>query len=47
MAPRTRLDEEVLALLADDPELLAIADAIAETQTPRRRVRPFGLAAAV
>jgi hypothetical protein len=47
MGQRTRLDEEVRSLLAGDPELLAIADAIAETQMPRRRVRPFGLAAAV
>jgi hypothetical protein len=46
MAARSRLDEEVRALLADDPELLAIADAIAETQSRRRRVRPLGLAAA-
>jgi hypothetical protein len=46
MAARSRLDEEVRALLADDPELLAIADAIAETQSRRRRARPLGLAAA-
>jgi hypothetical protein len=47
MARRTRLDDEVLELLADDPELLAIADAFAETQPRRRRrVRPVGLAAA-
>jgi hypothetical protein len=46
MAARSRLDDEVRALLADDPELLAIADAIAETQSRRRRVRPLGLAAA-
>jgi hypothetical protein len=47
MARRTRLDDEVLELLADEPELLAIADAFAETQAHRRRrVRPAGLAAA-
>jgi hypothetical protein len=40
---RTRLDDEVLDLLADDPELRAIADAFAETQAPRRRVRPVGI----
>ena len=31
-ARRPRLDREVLALLCDEPELLAIADAIAATQ---------------
>jgi hypothetical protein len=46
MTARSRLDQEVRALLADDPELLAIADAIAQTQSRRRRVRPLGLAAA-
>lgn len=47
MARRTRLDDEVLELLADEPELLAIADAFAETQARRRRrARPVGLAAA-
>jgi hypothetical protein len=47
MARRTRLDDEVLELLADEPELRAIADAFAETQARRRRrVRPVGLAAA-
>jgi hypothetical protein len=47
MARRTRLDDEVRELLADQPELLAIADAFAETQARRRRrVRPVGLAAA-
>ena len=48
MARRTRLDDEVLELLADEPELLAIADALAETQARRRRrrVRPVALAAA-
>jgi hypothetical protein len=49
MTARTRLDQEILELLGDDPELLAIADAVAETQTPtqahRRRVRPVGLVA--
>jgi hypothetical protein len=44
---RTRLDRELLDLLADEPELLAIADAVAETQRPRRRVRPGGIAACV
>jgi hypothetical protein len=46
MARRTRLDDELLDLLADDPDLLAIADAIVETQPRRRRVRPAGLVAA-
>jgi hypothetical protein len=40
---RTRLDDEVLDLLAGEPELRAIADAFAETQRPRRRVRPVGI----
>ena len=44
---RTRLDDEVLDLLAGDPELRAIADAVAETQTRRRRVRPVGVAVGV
>jgi len=30
---RPQLDREVLALLCDEPELLAIADAIAATQS--------------
>jgi hypothetical protein len=47
MADRSRLDDEVLELLADEPELRAIADAFAETQVRRRRVRPMGIAAAV
>jgi hypothetical protein len=47
MMARTRLDDEVRDLLADEPELLAIADAVAETQQPRRRVRPLGVAAGV
>jgi hypothetical protein len=42
---RVQLDDELLELLADEPELLAIADAIVETQTRRRRVRPVGLVA--
>ena len=42
---RSQLDDEVLELLADEPELLAIADAVAETQRPRRRVRPAGIVA--
>ena len=45
MTRRTRLDDELLELLGDDPELLAIADAVAETQRPRRRVRPVGVGA--
>jgi hypothetical protein len=44
---RTRLDDEVLELLAGDPELRAIADAFAETQVARRRIRPVGVAVAV
>jgi hypothetical protein len=44
-ARRIPLDEELLELLGDEPELLAIADAIVETQTPRRRVRRVGLVA--
>ena len=44
---RTRLDDEVLDLLAGEPELRAIADAVAETQTRRRRVRPVGVAVGV
>jgi hypothetical protein len=44
---RTRLDDEVLELLADDPDLRAIADAFAETQTRHRRVRPVGVLVAV
>jgi hypothetical protein len=34
-------DREVLETLRDDPELLAFADAVVETQR-LRRVRPFG-----
>ena len=44
-ARRSQLDDEVLELLADEPELLAIADAVVETQRPRRRVRPVGVVA--
>ena len=44
---RTRLDDEVLELLADDPELRAIADAFAETQVRHRRVRPVGIAVGI
>jgi hypothetical protein len=33
----------VVELLRDEPELLAIADALIETQTLRRRFRPWGL----
>lgn len=44
----TTLDREVLDLIADDPELLAIADAVASTQKQaRRRTLPIGAAAAV
>lgn len=39
-------DREVLETLRDDPELLALADAVVETQS-LRRVRPFGALAAV
>ncbi len=46
-ARRSRLDDEVLDLLADEPELLAIADAVVATQGPRRRVRPAGIVASV
>ena len=35
-------DREVLEELRDEPELLAIADAVVETQRIRRRVRPWG-----
>lgn len=37
--PPVLADREVLELLADEPELLAIADAVAATQPPRRRRR--------
>jgi hypothetical protein len=47
MGHRSRLDDEVLDLLADEPELRAIADAIVETQVQRRRMRPIGIVAAV
>jgi hypothetical protein len=40
-------DREVLHLLRDEPELLAIADAVAETQHAPRRMRPFRALAAV
>jgi hypothetical protein len=43
---RVQLDAELLELLADEPELLAIADALVETQTRRRRVRPVVLVGA-
>jgi hypothetical protein len=39
-------DREVLETLRDDPELLALADAVVETQR-LRRVRPFGALATV
>jgi hypothetical protein len=35
-------DREVLEELRDDPELLALADAVVETQRLRRRFRPWG-----
>lgn len=35
-------DREVLEELRDDPELLALADALVETQSIRRRFRPWG-----
>jgi hypothetical protein len=35
-------DREVLEELRDDPELLALADALVETQRIRRRFRPWG-----
>ena len=38
-------DREVLEELRDDPELLAIADALVETQRLRRRVRVGALTA--
>ena len=42
----TVLDRETVELLADDPELLAIADALVATK-PRRRRLPFVVAGAV
>jgi len=35
-------DREVLEELRDEPELLALADALLETQRIRRRFRPWG-----
>jgi hypothetical protein len=35
-------DREVLEELRDDPGLLALADALVETQRIRRRFRPWG-----
>jgi hypothetical protein len=40
-------DREVLDLLRDEPELLAIADAVADTQNTPRRLRPFRALGAV
>jgi hypothetical protein len=40
-------DREVLDLLRDEPELLAIADAVADTQDTPRRLRPFRALGAV
>jgi hypothetical protein len=42
----TLRDRETLELLRDDPELLALADAVADTQRPRRRVPRRALAVA-
>jgi hypothetical protein len=38
----TLRDREVIEQLRDDPELLALADALGETQRIRRRFRPWG-----
>jgi hypothetical protein len=35
-------DREVLETLREDPELLALADAVVETQRIRHRFRPWG-----
>jgi hypothetical protein len=40
-------DREVLEELRDDPQLLALADAVVETQRLRRRRIPLGLLTAV
>jgi hypothetical protein len=40
-------DREVLEELRDDPELLALADALVETQRIRRRFRPWRAVAVV
>jgi hypothetical protein len=40
-------DGELVELLGDEPELLAVADALVATRAPRRRLRPVFLAAAV
>jgi hypothetical protein len=40
-------DREVLDLLRDEPELLAIADAVSDTQNGPRRLRPFRAIGAV
>ena len=42
----TIFDREVIEELRDDPELLALADAVVETQRLRRRT-PFGPVTAV
>jgi hypothetical protein len=34
-------DREVLDLLRDEPELLAIADAVSDTENGPRQLRPF------
>ena len=46
-SPPVRLDAEVIELLRDSPELLAIADAISATQAPPARRRPATRLAAV
>jgi hypothetical protein len=46
-SPPVRLDAEVIELLRDSPELLAIADAISATQAPPTRRRPATRVAAV
>ena len=40
-------DREVLDLLRDEPELLAIADAVSDTQNRPRQLRPFRAVGAV
>ena len=40
-------DREVLEELRDDPELLALADAVVETQRLRRRIPPLSALTAI
>jgi hypothetical protein len=40
-------DQELLEELRDDPELLALADALVETQRIRRQLRPWRAVAVV